>query len=502
MSHSAPGTAAAPTPDLSGREVGDYLLVRRLGQGAMAEVYLATQQSLNRPVALKLLRSDLAADESYVRRFRIEAQAAAALVHANIVQIYEVGCSAGVHYIAQEYVPGENLRERLRRKGPPSLGTSFGIMRQVAAALAKAAERGIVHRDIKPDNILLADSGDVKVADFGLARVSTGPQVDLTQAGMTLGTPLYMSPEQVEGRPLDPRSDLYSFGVTSYHLLAGQPPFRGETALSVAVQHLKNEAERLDNVRSDLPPRLAALVHGLLAKLPEHRPQSALEVGQELAQIEAESGVKSSAGSSGPRPVFFDSGSDPRLAATSQLAALMRSEDRSALRPSPRRRWPAYVAAVALAFIVGAGGGFLASDRPLLGSGASFGVENLGSALKQLHHASMIGQSESAWRAVSLYYPSTWQADVANRKLAMLYLDRGEWAQALPLFEQFSRRNDDDEVKAFGLAGAYVAAARLNRTAVAESYRVQLGAGLVDALSTELRALVEEADRTGAPHAT
>src|SRR5262249_11886002 len=152
------------------------------------------------------------------------------------------------------------------------------IMRQVAAALTKAGERGIVHRDIKPDNILLADSGEVKVADFGLARVATGPSVELTQTGMTLGTPLYMSPEQVEGRPLDPRSDLYSFGVTSSHLLAGQPPFRGDTALSVAVQHLKNQPEPLELLRPDLPPRLAALVHRLLAKRPDDRPASAGDV--------------------------------------------------------------------------------------------------------------------------------------------------------------------------------------------------------------------------------
>lgn len=498
MSQTAPGTAAPPAPDLSGREVGDYLLVRRLGQGAMAEVYLAEQQSLQRPVALKLLRSDLAADESYVRRFRVEAQAAAALVHSSIVQIYEVGCTEGVHFIAQEYVRGENLGERLRRKGPPSLTTALGIMRQVAAALAKAAERGIVHRDIKPDNILLADSGEVKVADFGLARVAKGPSIDLTNAGMTLGTPLYMSPEQVEGRPLDPRSDLYSFGVTCYHMLAGQPPFRGETALVVAVQHLKNEPERLEALRPDLPPRLTDLVHWLLAKRPEDRPGTATEVGLELAQIEAEFGGRA-AGSSGPRPAFADS-SDPRLAATSRLAAVMRSEDRRAIRSG--RRWGAYVAALVAALITGAGAAALLRDPPLLGAGPGLAVEDLGNALKQLHHASMIGQSESAWKAVALYYPRTWQADVAERKLAMLYLDREQWAQALPLFEQFARRDDDDELRAYGLAGAYVAFVRLQRFGEADGYRAKLDPALVDKLPPEMRALLEDADKASSPHAT
>ncbi|MFO0901153.1 MAG: serine/threonine-protein kinase [Pirellulales bacterium] len=495
MSHTAPGTAAAPAPDLSGREIGDYLLVRRLGQGAMAEVYLAEQQSLRRPVALKLLRADLAADESYVRRFRIEAQAAAALVHATIVQIYEVGCTAGTHYIAQEYVPGENLRERLRRKGPPSLGTSLHILRQVAAALTKAGERGIVHRDIKPDNILLADSGEVKVADFGLARVATGPSVELTQTGMTLGTPLYMSPEQVEGRPLDPRSDLYSFGVTSYHLLAGQPPFRGDTALSVAVQHLKNEPEPLELLRPDLPPRLAALVHRLLAKRPDDRPASAGEVAQELLQIELELGGRST-GSTGPRPAYFDanSSSDPRLAATSKLAALMRSEDHPVVR---RRRWGAYAAALVAAALTGAALGSVFRAPPLLGSGPALEVEDLKSAIKQLHHASTIGQSESAWKAVVLYYPGTWQADAAEQRLAMLYLDREQWAQALPLLEKFSRRTDDDEVRALGLAGAYVALARLNRAAEADRYRSQLEPSLFDRLRVEMKGLVEETNRLG-----
>ncbi len=208
-----------------------YRLLRRLGRGAMAEVYLAEQCSLRRHVALKILRANLAVEQSYVKRFRLEAQAAASLVHPNIVQIYEVGCEGGSHFIAQEYVPGLNLREWLSRHGTPQLPLALGVMRQVAAALAKASEHGIVHRDIKPDNIMVSSSGEVKVADFGLARLSTG-DTRLTQEGFTLGTPLYMSPEQVEGRPLDTRSDIYSFGVTCYHMLAGQPPFAGDTALA------------------------------------------------------------------------------------------------------------------------------------------------------------------------------------------------------------------------------------------------------------------------------
>ena len=228
--------------DLSGRQLGDFHLLRRLGRGAMADVYLAEQGRLKRRVAVKILKPELAGDRTYLQRFQLEAQAAASLVHANIVQIYEVGCVDQLHYIAQEYVQGQNLREYIARHGPPDLPHALSIMRQVAAALAKAAEQGVVHRDIKPENIMLTAGGEVKVADFGLARLTReGAANDLTQVGITLGTPLYMSPEQVEGKPLDPRSDIYSFGVTCYHMLSGVPPFRGETALGVAVQHLKKQ---------------------------------------------------------------------------------------------------------------------------------------------------------------------------------------------------------------------------------------------------------------------
>src|SRR5437899_1154884 len=156
--------------DLSGRKLGDFQLLRRLGRGAMADVYLADQGSLRRQVAIKVLKSHLATDEGYVRRFHHEAQAAASLVHANIVQIHDAGYVDGIHYIAQEYVQGQNLREWLVRHGPADVKLAVTVLRQVAAALIKAAERGIVHRDVKPENIMIARTGEVKVADFGLAR--------------------------------------------------------------------------------------------------------------------------------------------------------------------------------------------------------------------------------------------------------------------------------------------------------------------------------------------
>ena len=255
----------------------------------MAEVYLAEQERLKRRVAVKILKPELAGDRTYLQRFEIEAQAAASLIHANIVQIYEVGCVDHLHYIAQEYVQGQNLRDFIARHGPPDLPHALSIMRQVASALAKAAEQGVVHRDIKPENIMLTAGGEVKVADFGLARL-TGPGAanDLTQIGITLGTPLYMSPEQVEGKPLDPRSDIYSFGVTCYHMLAGAPRFAGDTALVVAVQHLKKSPQPLETLRPDLPPALCRIVHQMLAKDPSRRFATSRDLLHELRRVQME----------------------------------------------------------------------------------------------------------------------------------------------------------------------------------------------------------------------
>src|SRR5205823_9955671 len=197
----------------------------------------------------------------------------AKLVHANIVQIYEVGCADGTYYISQEYVPGQNLKQLLARLGHGvDAVQAVNIIRQAAAALHKAAEQKIIHRDIKPENIMITPSGEVKVADFGLARVvRDGEALNLTQVGITMGTPLYMSPEQVQGKPVDARSDIYSFGVTCYHMLAGHPPFSGDNAFQVALQHVNDEPEPLPAIRPDLPPELCRLVHKMMAKKPEDR---------------------------------------------------------------------------------------------------------------------------------------------------------------------------------------------------------------------------------------
>ncbi|HQR43813.1 MAG TPA: serine/threonine-protein kinase, partial [Gemmatales bacterium] len=271
--------------DHSGHRLGDFKLLRRLGEGGMGQVYLAEQLSLQRRVAIKVLRSDFAENETFLKRFEAEAKAIAQLTHPNIVQVYAVGTEQNTRYMALEYVEGTNLKDYLSKKGPPDLAIALVIMRQIASALLKAAELGIIHRDIKPENILLTRKVEVKVADFGLSRM-VGDDVHLTQTGTTMGTPLYMSPEQIMGKAVDPRTDLYSFGATCYHLLTGTPPFLADSAMAVGVRHLTDPAKPLQEIRPDLPAELCNLVHRLLAKKPEDRPQSAREVLREIRKIQ------------------------------------------------------------------------------------------------------------------------------------------------------------------------------------------------------------------------
>ncbi|MCP4890534.1 MAG: serine/threonine protein kinase [Planctomycetaceae bacterium] len=277
------------TNSLIGSRVGDYQVMRKLGRGGMADVYVARQVSLGREVALKVLRSDYARDQDYVKRFRREARAAANLNHPNIVQVIDVGNAGTNYFIAQELVDGENLRQTLDAVGTVSLEDAIEVLVGVAAALEVASEAGITHRDIKPENIMRTSRGIIKVADFGLARLGTdvaATKTNLTQAGLTLGTPRYMSPEQVQGKPVDVRSDLYSLGVTLYHLLAGRPPFEADDPLALALMHLHEPPPPLDRVRGrtddqgtpDLPEWLIAVVTRLMEKIPGDRFQSPSEL--------------------------------------------------------------------------------------------------------------------------------------------------------------------------------------------------------------------------------
>ncbi len=451
-----PHTSIGADADFSGRQLGDFHLLRRLGRGAMADVYLAEQSRLKRRVAVKILRPELAGDRTYVQRFEIEAQAAAALVHANIVQIYEVGCIDRLHFIAQEYVQGQNLQQYVARHGPPDLSHALSIMRQVAAALAKAAERGVVHRDIKPENIMLTAGGEVKVADFGLARIARNDAPnDLTQVGMTLGTPLYMSPEQVEGRPLDPRSDIYSFGVTCYHMLSGRPPFSGETALAVAVQHLKKQPDPLASVRADLPPSLCRIVHQMLAKDPSQRFASARDLLRELRRVQIEClGEDWPDDLPGWESLAAETHVDARVAATQQLDHLMKTMTIQRYR-SRRRAWLS--AAIVLAFLLGSVAAWaVIVPRSMLANTetAAPAIPKQRTVLGQWYLASQLG-TVAAWQSVIDYFPE--KRDIAHRaeqQLALIYLREDDLNRAMTIFENLSNLGDDDaELRAFGLAG-------------------------------------------------
>lgn len=277
--------STAPSRDLSGKILGDFRVERLIGRGGMGEVYLAKQISLNRAVALKVLLPEWLSRPSYKARFEIEATAVARLNHPNIVQVYALGEEDGAHYIAMEYVEGMNLREYLIRKGTLELPLALSVMRQSANAIGAAGEIGLIHRDLKPENLLLTRKGRIKVADFGLCRDMDSDRHHVTQQGTTMGTPLYMSPEQAQGLAMDHRSDLYSLGVTYYHMLTGEPPFRADTALALALKHVRDQPVSLRVRRPEIPEELDRLVLKLLEKRPEDRYQSAAEMLVDLAKI-------------------------------------------------------------------------------------------------------------------------------------------------------------------------------------------------------------------------
>ncbi len=283
LAHVAAANGAAAA-DLSGTTLGDFQVERLVGRGGMGDVYLATQLSLSRPVALKVLRPDVLSKPGYIDRFLSEAIAVAKLNHPSIVHVYatdQVDCH---HYIAMEYVEGTNLREYVRKRGALDLQQAMAIMKQTAQAIGAAGEAGLIHRDVKPENILIARRGRVKVADFGLCRHMDEEGGHVTQAGTTMGTPAYMSPEQAQGYPLDHRSDLYSLGATFYYMLAGTPPFRADSPVAMALKQVREIPVSLLIHRPDLPVEIDRLVMKLMAKNPADRFQSAAEMLAELAQ--------------------------------------------------------------------------------------------------------------------------------------------------------------------------------------------------------------------------
>ena len=267
-----------------GGVVGDgrYRMTHRLGRGGMAEVYAAEDVRLGRTVAVKLLRSDLAEDPVSKARFTREAQSVAGLNHHAVVAVYDSGedvvGGATVPYIVMELVEGHTIRDLLLNADAPPPEQALIIVSGVLEALAYSHQHGIVHRDIKPANVIITNSGAVKVMDFGIARALHGAQSTMTQTGMVMGTPQYLSPEQALGKTVDHRSDLYATGCLLYELLALRPPFTGETPLSVVYQHVQDIPVPPSEVSGAVPPELDGLVMRALAKDPDDRFQSAEEM--------------------------------------------------------------------------------------------------------------------------------------------------------------------------------------------------------------------------------
>ena len=525
MSVSEPFPASDPSPCFRpGTRLGDYIVERQIGSGGMAGVWLARHIPLDRPVALKILRADFAADPRALCRFNREARSAARLDSPAIVRIYEVGQFGGRHpllsrllfwkparsrapvpYIAEEYVPGMNLAECLRRRGVLSVRQTLTVLTAVARALEEAHRAGVIHRDIKPENILLSEKGEIKVADFGLAFYdgeNRAADLSLTRAGVVLGTPLYMSPEQGEGKAVDARSDLYSLGAAAFRMLTGRAPYEGGTPMSVLLRHAGADVPdpRLD--RAEIPDAVAELVMRLMAKKPADRFASASELLAETVRIkEALFGGSPPSEPDGAAPeenLFAEP--DERLGFTRELGVfdamcrfqnslleMKRLEEAAScggrffprptreafapvgrsVRPSgePARgakRWA--LRGAALLAVLGAAllaGGIWTFRRGGAAESAPPEIRRLDSVEEQWVFA-LQTETASAWESLLRFYPDDpyWTVK-AERRLAPALVEEGRTKEAAAIFDGFAQgRAQGLSGIPFGLAGqAWICAA-------------------------------------------
>lgn len=266
---------------VKGQKINDRYEVRKLiGEGGMANVYLGYDTILERDVAIKVLRGDLADDEKFVRRFRREAQSASLLNHPNIVQIYDVGEDDGNFYIVMEYINGQTLKQLIKKRGKLSVPETIDIMSQLTDGLAHAHDSYIIHRDIKPQNIMILDDGMVKITDFGIAMAINAS--DLTQTNSVMGSVHYLPPEQASGKGSTIKSDIYSLGIMMYEMLAGVMPFRGETAVEIAMKHLKNPMPSVIKANDSVPQSVENIILKATAKNPKNRYNNVRELYDDL----------------------------------------------------------------------------------------------------------------------------------------------------------------------------------------------------------------------------
>jgi serine/threonine-protein kinase len=269
------------TPQVYGNR---YEVMREIARGGMADVYLARDLRLDRPVAIKVLSAELSRDPTFVERFRLEARAAANLNHPNIVSVYDWGQEQDTSFIVMEYVEGQTLRELIHVDGTVAPAQVADIGAEIAAALSFAHKAGVVHRDVKPGNVLITRSGQVQVTDFGIARAN-GASDGLTRTGAVMGTATYFSPEQAQGLPVDGRSDVYSLGIVLYEMTTGSAPFTGDNPVSVAYKHVREPIPRPSERVAGVPPDLERIILTCLAKDPADRYQSADDLRADLLRF-------------------------------------------------------------------------------------------------------------------------------------------------------------------------------------------------------------------------
>ncbi len=331
---------------------GRYRVLRKLGGGGMADVYLCEDLTLGRRVALKVLLQRFLNDATFVERFRREAKAAAGLNHPNLVSIYDWGEVDGTYYIVMEYVEGETLKELIRRRGRLGGNDAVHIALQLLAAIDFAHRAAIVHRDIKPQNVMLDRNGNVKVMDFGIARAGDS---GMTEAGSILGTAQYLAPEQARGLPVDERSDLYSVGIVLYEMLTGSVPFKGDSAVTVALKHVNEMAPEPAQLVPGMPYSLNQIVMKAIAKDPDLRYQDAAQFARDLRSALSGGPVVAAAYDRGTEATrLMGAGAAAGTAAGAATSVMSGGGGGYAPEPRRRRRWPWIVAIVILLLVIAA----------------------------------------------------------------------------------------------------------------------------------------------------
>ena len=444
-------------------DIPGYKILKQLGRGGMATVYLAIQESVDREVALKIMSPALMVDPNFGERFLREARIAAKLHHRHVVGVHDVGKHGDIHYIAMEYVAGGSAH---RDNGQPSDPTFvLRVVREIATALAYAHSKGFVHRDVKPDNILMRDDGSAALTDFGIARANDSA-TRMTRTGAVIGTPHYMSPEQARGRPLDGRADLYSLGCVLYEMLMGRVPFQADDPLAVGIMHITEPVPKLAPNLAPIQP----LLDRMMAKTPEERFQNGNDVADAIREIELDIAegqyphlatpdeayrrrvfaeqsrtqrlptpppeseavhgrVEPTFGNLRDMPTISDSAAATRIT-PSPLAAKVKAKPAPAVHPGTTRRWP-YVAAVVLIAVLGAGYVFRTSLSALL-------PESDVAALLKRADAAVVanqlidgdGNARDLYRAVLQIDPDNTQARDGMKRIGAVLIQRADEARA------------------------------------------------------------------------